>query len=616
MNEIVIPGGVQIGRYYENNPVLWCHRADEKPIANGLRPREGVLSDGRKTILLDLHFHRVTDESREINDLVNAGAIKSGSIGFLPLTAHDEPAKNYRDAYPFLDTVRVYDTWELLEFSLCNIPMNPGALVQHAFATDPDFDARIRDAIHRGVIPSDGAFVRRCLGALSIPDVATKDTTTTRTPITTTKSAMTHDCSCAMLALADADASAILDFAAATIADGDLAPKGREDEPHITVLYGIATSNVKVMTALLSDVPPITVTLGEVSVFEGGGDDDGSRDVVKIDVVGRELVELNEMIESTIETDDNAYGSYNPHITLAYVKPGRGAQYAGPCDLTGMQLTFDTVAFSAADGTTTIIPLGGSPTETTTKTMRSRTKAPAPVVADPNAPAVDPNAVPVAADPAPAPVAAEAEPPEPNEPTGPTPEDAPMGPMFDLALMNEYNEEFAEIAAMSALAAVKSQNTEVQAFALEVIDVMSQAKDKVQPLLEAAQAVIDASTAPAVDPNAPPVDPNAPGATDVATAATVDATAPTKMFGFSQKAGRVISAANAAHVTAIYDAASALKAAMDAGSLTEEDVTAVQEAAKNLSKRDFTAHMESILDAAIAEDLTLNDDEVYAALGL
>ena len=140
--------------------------------------------------------------------------------------------------------------------------------------------------------------------------------------------------------------------AAASIPDAELAADGREAEPHITVKYGLHAGEPSGTVAALSGEGPITAKIGKVSIFKG---DDA--DVVKLDVNSPDLHRLNKKIATQPHTD--TYPIYQPHITLAYVKPGEGAKYVGRSvpGLTGETVPFDSVTFSAKDRTQTPIPL-------------------------------------------------------------------------------------------------------------------------------------------------------------------------------------------------------------------------------------------------------------------
>ena len=145
------------------------------------------------------------------------------------------------------------------------------------------------------------------------------------------------------------------------IPDEDLAPNGRagatpDTAPHVTVKYGLHTADAEEVRALLADEPPITVTLGKTSFFPNSESDNG--DVLKVDVDSPDLRRLNKKIADALEVTDTHPG-YTPHVSIAYLKPGLGKQYAGDESLQGQTVTLDSVRFSSKDGQQVDIPLTG-----------------------------------------------------------------------------------------------------------------------------------------------------------------------------------------------------------------------------------------------------------------
>ncbi len=131
--------------------------------------------------------------------------------------------------------------------------------------------------------------------------------------------------------------------------------KGREDTPHITVLYGILTQSVDEVIDLLADEGPARATLGKVSLFENADD----YDVVKISVESKDLARLNKLLSDNLE-NENKFSEYEPHVTVAYVKQGAGSKYSGSNEFEGREVTFDEIRFSTKDEKETFISLHGS----------------------------------------------------------------------------------------------------------------------------------------------------------------------------------------------------------------------------------------------------------------
>lgn len=132
---------------------------------------------------------------------------------------------------------------------------------------------------------------------------------------------------------------------------------GREDEPHITVKYGLKTNTPKDIVPIIKGHPPITAKMGKVSIFEND-----KYDVVKVEVDSPELRALNKKIEQKAEISlpKGETFDYLPHATIAYVQPGQGKKYVGDKSFAGKEITFDSLTVSTRDGKLHQIPLSGS----------------------------------------------------------------------------------------------------------------------------------------------------------------------------------------------------------------------------------------------------------------
>lgn len=141
--------------------------------------------------------------------------------------------------------------------------------------------------------------------------------------------------------------------AAAKIPEADLHEKGRETNPHVTVKYGLHGDDPEAIRAVVESHAPIKVRLGATSIFKGA-----EHDVVKADVKSPELHALNKAIADAAPHTDT-HPEYQPHATLAYVKPGKGEKYAGKKTLVGRSAVIDRVQFSDRSGKITEIELKG-----------------------------------------------------------------------------------------------------------------------------------------------------------------------------------------------------------------------------------------------------------------
>lgn len=134
---------------------------------------------------------------------------------------------------------------------------------------------------------------------------------------------------------------------------------GRENEPHITVLYGLNTTNEAEVRKIVEQSKPIEVKLGKVSTFETNED----YDVLKVDVISKELQALNQKLDDALETPGKTFDTYQPHVTIAYVKKGEGAKYVGDTRFEGQTIILNDLTFSSKDGKRVNIPLIGKTAE-------------------------------------------------------------------------------------------------------------------------------------------------------------------------------------------------------------------------------------------------------------
>ena len=163
--------------------------------------------------------------------------------------------------------------------------------------------------------------------------------------------------SCLMANLSPKQAAPFLEYAK-SIPDDDLYTEddqyGRELESHVTVLYGLKTTDAGDVSALFRDRKAIHMRFGRVSIFEN---DDKPYDVVKVDVESEDLQECNALLRSKLEYE-NDHPDYHPHLTLAYVKKGLGKKYDGDSQFIGKHAEVTTLVFSTPDNTKTKFEIG------------------------------------------------------------------------------------------------------------------------------------------------------------------------------------------------------------------------------------------------------------------
>jgi len=121
---------------------------------------------------------------------------------------------------------------------------------------------------------------------------------------------------------------------------------GKENNPHVTVMYGLSPVEEGRVKELLTKVPKkIVAELGQISKFENA---DAPYDVLKIEVKSPHLNKIHEMIRKNFD-NNYQWPQYNPHVTLAYVKKGTCNEYVGNKTFEGMKVMFETFMYSNGD---------------------------------------------------------------------------------------------------------------------------------------------------------------------------------------------------------------------------------------------------------------------------
>lgn len=134
------------------------------------------------------------------------------------------------------------------------------------------------------------------------------------------------------------------------IPDDQLAGKGREDNPHITIKYGLLSNDPAVLDNVM--LPSIIhAVMGKTSLFRSK-----EFDVLKVDIQSTDMVSLNAAIVAGTE-NVNTHPEYHPHATIAYLLPGMGDKYIGDNRFEGVNLIFEEIEFSGSDDKITSIKL-------------------------------------------------------------------------------------------------------------------------------------------------------------------------------------------------------------------------------------------------------------------
>lgn len=128
---------------------------------------------------------------------------------------------------------------------------------------------------------------------------------------------------------------------------------GREDEIHITLLYGLKTKDPAEVKKLLNGVRPFKVKLLTITAFK----DNKDYDVLKIDVECPEMFRMHYMLEKNLP-NDNSFPTYHPHCTLAYLKKGYADKYIGNQFFSDISFIASKIVYSSQDNKKTDLFLG------------------------------------------------------------------------------------------------------------------------------------------------------------------------------------------------------------------------------------------------------------------
>lgn len=114
-------------------------------------------------------------------------------------------------------------------------------------------------------------------------------------------------------------------------------------------------SIISKLNAVVRNFGPVTVTLGQISLFK---QDD--RDVLIVLIFGEDVIRLNRIISENFSNVSN-FPVFKPHVTIGYVRPNSANHLVGDNRFDGTKVTFDTLMFCPADGEKIPISLGTGP---------------------------------------------------------------------------------------------------------------------------------------------------------------------------------------------------------------------------------------------------------------
>jgi len=124
------------------------------------------------------------------------------------------------------------------------------------------------------------------------------------------------------------------------IPDNQLADDGRETDFHITALFGLHTNDPDDVKEVLYGQRPVTIVFGKTSIFSNA-----DADVLKLEILGDGIRELNKRLKKGCEHTET-HPTYQPHCTVAYLKPGKGHFWVGGEMFDQLKFDADEVQFS------------------------------------------------------------------------------------------------------------------------------------------------------------------------------------------------------------------------------------------------------------------------------
>lgn len=155
-----------------------------------------------------------------------------------------------------------------------------------------------------------------------------------------------YNYSCVMFNLESKDSDKVLSWSKKNIPNNVLftdGEKGREDDIHVTILYGLHSNNPEAVQKIIKKFKPSPIKFGEISKFSTD-----KYDVIKISVEGEILYKMNKAFSKLPYTSNHPI--YQPHCTLAYVKKGSCDHLIGKKYFEDWSVILDSVVFSPSSG--------------------------------------------------------------------------------------------------------------------------------------------------------------------------------------------------------------------------------------------------------------------------
>jgi 2'-5' RNA ligase len=153
-------------------------------------------------------------------------------------------------------------------------------------------------------------------------------------------------------------AAAVLAGVRSQIAEADLAGRGLDTGPiHITLRYGVQGDDISAIKSMLAAHTPICALLGATSSFPPSTASPGVA-VIFAGIQCPELHVLNRRLAEAVDFIETAY-TYEPHVTIAYVRPEVAQKYVGNQITAGHTFVIEEVIIRTKSKDETIVTLAG-----------------------------------------------------------------------------------------------------------------------------------------------------------------------------------------------------------------------------------------------------------------
>ena len=142
------------------------------------------------------------------------------------------------------------------------------------------------------------------------------------------------------------------------IAEEDLAGRGLDiGPPHITLRYGVHGEDISAIEDLLKAHSPIAATLGATSSFPPSANNSGVA-VIIATIECPELHALHQRLGEVVDFMEPTF-AYEPHVTVAYVRPEVAEKYVGNQITAGHAFVITEVVIRTQSRDEMIVTLNG-----------------------------------------------------------------------------------------------------------------------------------------------------------------------------------------------------------------------------------------------------------------